>query len=388
MSAQKLLWACLAASGVVAACSSSSPDDTAVATLPVDPRTGLRLDDLGPVPPLPEWPDNPPTDSKRALGKALFSDARLSGSGKTSCANCHFPLSEFQSGGPKDAPDRSYPAITPTLGRNTPSLLNLVYAPMMRWDGSHFTDLVDMGVLPFAEANMNLTPGISADRVEDVDVPAAQHTLYERLTRTVPGYVALFRDAFGEDLEKLGPEQTWRLAGKAIVVYLRLVVSRDSAFDRWNAGDDTAMNAAAVRGFELFRGPARCIGCHSGPFFTDFRFHNAGVSALDASGKRDDEGRYRVTHAEADRGAFLTPTLRSVALTSPYLHDGSEVSLAKVIERKTTPEILKRDPNHDRMFDGVRALTARENADLVEFLKALTGAPLPIAELSTPPKLP
>lgn len=385
---KNVLWACLAVGGLVAACSSSSSDDADAALPPVDPKTGLRDDTMGPVPPLPEWPDNPPTEARRALGKALFSDPRLSGSGKTSCGNCHFPLSDFQSGGPKDAPDRSYPAIAPVLGRNTPSLLNIVYAPMMRWDGAHYTDLVDMGVFPFAEANMNLTPGISADRVEEVDVPAAQHTLHERLTRTVPGYVALFRDAFGEDLSKLAPEQTWRLAGKAIAVYLRLAISRDSAFDRWNAGDDKAMNAAAVRGFALFRGDARCIACHSGPFFSDFRFHNVGVSALDASGKRDDEGRFLVTRVEADRGAFLTPTLRSIALTSPYLHDGSEVSLAKVIERKTTAAILAKDPNHDRVLDGGRALTASEIGDLVEFLKALTGAPLPIAELSTPPKLP
>lgn len=388
MSDAKVLWACVAAAGLVAACASSSPVAAADPPPPVDPKTGLRVADLGPVPPLPDWPDNPPTEAKRALGKALFSDARLSGSGKTSCANCHFPLSDFQSGGPKDAPDRSYPAIAPTLGRNTPSLLNVVYAPMMRWDGAHFTDLVDMGVFPFAEANMNLTPGIPAAQVEDVDVAAAQHTLYRRLTVDAAGYVAAFRDAFGEELGALSPEQTWRLAGKAIAVYLRLAVSRDAPFDRWNAGDDAAMNAAAVRGFALFRGSARCVECHSGPLFSDFRFHNVGTSPPDAGGRREDDGRYRVTHDEADRGAFLTPTLRSTALTSPYLHDGSEVSLAKVLARKTTPAIVALDPNHDPLFDGQRALGAGEVADLVEFLKALTGAPLPIAELSTPPKLP
>lgn len=368
------------------ACSSASTEP--VDAPPVDPATGLRIAELGPVPPLPDWPDNPPTKAKSALGKAIFMDARLSGSGKTACTNCHFPLSDYQSGGPKDAPDRSYPAISPTLERNAPSLLNVIYAPIMRWDGSHFTDLVDMGVLPFAEANMNLTPAIASTDVESVDIAAAQRTLHERFTVTVPGYVALFREAFGQELGSLTPEVTWRLAGKAVVTYLRFAVSRDSAFDRWNAGDDRAIGAAAVRGFELFRGRARCIGCHGGPMFTDYRFHNIGSSPPDASGHREDDGRYRVTHLAADRGAFLTPSLRSVALTSPYLHDGSEVSLAKVIARKTTPEIVAGDPNHDRLFDGQRALGAGDIADLVEFLKTLTGAPLPVSELSAPPMLP
>ena len=355
---------------------------------PLDPTTGLRIPSLGPVPPLPEWADNPATDAKKELGRMLFSDPRLSGSGKTVCANCHFPPNEFQSSGPKDAPDRSYPKVEPTLPRNTPSLLNIVYAPMMRWDGSYFTNLDDMGVLPLAEANMDIANTLPAEQVEVVDVPAAQKALHDKLTAEIPGYIPLFQGAFGQDIAKLPPEGLWKLAGQAISVYFRVMVSRDAAFDRWNTGDDSAMSADAIRGLTLFRGRAGCIDCHSGPFFTDFQFHNIATSPPGTDGKRADEGRYLVTKQEKDRGAFLTPTMRSAAMTSPYLHDGSEVSISRVIARKTSPETLALDPNHDPVLDAAPALTDAEVTDIVAFIKALRGAPLPAANLAPPQKLP
>lgn len=355
---------------------------------PVHPDTGLRIDDLGPVPALPEWADNPATPEKKELGRALFGDPRLSGSGKTVCGNCHFPLGDFQSGGPKDAPDRSYPAIVPTLPRNTPSLLNVVYAPMLRWDGAHFTDLTDEMVLPLAEANMNLAPGHPASEVDVIDVPGAQVALENKLTVEIAGYVPLFQTAFGQDISKLPPEEIWRLAGKALAVFIRIAVSRDSAFDRWNAGEDGAMGEDAIRGLTLFRGKAECVLCHSGPLFSDFKFHNIATSPPGADGKRPDEGRYLVTGKDEDRGAFLTPTLRSAAQTSPYLHDGSEVSISKVIARKTSAATRALDPNHDAALDVLPELTDSEVQDIVAFLKALRGADIPIAELSAAPKLP
>lgn len=355
---------------------------------PVDPATGLRVAELGPVPALPDWPDNPPTTEKKELGHALFGDPRLSGSGQTVCGNCHFAPGDFQSGGPKDAPDRSYPGVSPTLPRNTPSLLNIVYAPVMRWDGAHLSSLDEQMVLPFAEANMNLAPGHAAPEVEVVDIPGAQVALKQKLTVEIPGYVPLFKKAFDKDIQGLPAEEIWKLAGKAMSVYIRIAVSRDSAFDRWNAGDDRAMSAEAVRGLELFRGKGACGACHSGPFFSDFKFHNIATSPPGADGKRPDEGRFLVTGAEADRGAFLTPTLRSVSLTSPYLHDGSEVSLAKVIARKTSKATRALDPNRDGLLDTLPELTDAEMNDLVAFLKALKGADLPLAELGAAPSLP
>ncbi|MEP7119390.1 MAG: cytochrome c peroxidase [Byssovorax sp.] len=355
---------------------------------PVHPGTGLRVDDSGPVPALPEWADNPATTEKSALGRALFGDPRLSGSGKTVCGNCHFPLVEFQSSGPKDAPDRSYPGITPTLPRNTPSLLNIVYAPMLRWDGAHFTDLYDAMVLPLAEANMNLAPGHPAAEVGVIDVPGAQAALQAKLTVEIPGYVPLFDAAFGQDIKGLSAQEIWRLSGKALAVYIRLAVSRDSAFDRWNAGDDAAMSAAAIRGLSLFRGKAGCASCHSGPLFSDFQFHNIATSPPGPDGSRADEGRFLVTQKAEDHGAFLTPTLRSASQTSPYLHDGSEVSISKVIARKTAASTRALDPDHDGRLDSLTDLTGAEVEDVVAFIKALNGADIPIEELGPPPKLP
>jgi cytochrome c peroxidase len=177
------------------------------------------------------------------------------------------------------------------------------------------------------------------------------------------------------------------LAGKALAVYLRVAVSRDAPFDRWNAGDDAAMSPAAVRGLTLFLTRAKCSVCHSGPLFSDFLFHNVSTSPPDATGARADEGRFRVTGDEADRGAFLTPMLRHVSNISPYLHDGSETTLAAVI-RHLTGEAGRVDPLHDRLLDSMPTLSADEVDDLVQFLKALKGQPLPAADLAGADPLP
>ena len=358
-------------------------DPTTSLDPPLDPGTGLRIPAIPPVPALPDWPDNPPTEEKRRLGAALFADMRLSGSGHTVCANCHLPAGAFQSGGPRDTPDRSFPAIAPTLHRNTPSLFNLVYAPIARWDGGHFTDLVDVLVLPLAEPNMNLSR-LATSAGDAIDVPAAQANLHRALTVEIPGYRALFQTAFGEDLAAATPARAWRLAGEALAVYIRVAVSRDAAFDAWNAGDDTAIGDAAKRGALLFTGDARCVDCHHGPLLSDFEFHNVSTSLPDASGARPDEGRYLVTGLERDRGKFLTPGLRSASKTSPYLHDGSQVSIAKVIAH-FADEAARSDPLQE--LDRIPALSDTDIDDLVQFIKSLDGAPLPAADLA-PPTLP
>jgi cytochrome c peroxidase len=379
----------LAALGVVAAACSSDPDngEAGPEVPPVDPATGLRVAEFGPVPPLPDWPDNPPNETKRAIGKAIYFDTRLSGSGTATCGGCHLSITNFQSSAPLDLPDRSYPKIAPTLPRHTPSLLNLVYAPIMRWDGSHFIDLFDMAVFPLAEANMNLASSFPLGDVESVDVEGTQVVLQKKLTVDIPGYAVEFQKAFGQDIAKLPPADVWRLAGKAIATYLRVAVSRDAAFDRWNAGDDEAMSEGAVRGFALFRGRAKCAACHSGPLFSDFQFHNVSTALPDAAGKRADEGRSLVTHLAEDGGKFLTPMLRTAALTSPYLHDGSETTIASVIRKKSGAN-GQRDLNHDPILDQVGDFSDAEIEDIVAFLKALNGKPLDPVEVNSPTSFP
>ena len=356
-----------------AACGSAGGDSSD--DIKVDAKTGLRAAEMGPVPALPEWPDNPPTEAKAALGKSLFNDIRISGSGQASCNTCHVTTTDYQSGSPTDVPDRSYPGTAPTLPRNAPALLNVVYAKMLRWDGSYFTDIFDMAVLPYAEANMNLSHRLPREEVETVDIAGAQEAMQRKLTVDFPGYRPLFQQVFGQDIASLAPKDTWRLAGKAIATYLRAVVSRDAPFDRWNAGDSSAISPAAVRGFSLFRGKAMCTACHSGPLFSDFQFHNVSTSLPDATGARADEGRYKVTGLEKDRGAFLTPMLRAVGDTSPYLHDGSQTRIANVIKIKLGARGAA-DPNHEPILDRMPDLDDAEIDDIVQFLKALQGAPL------------
>jgi cytochrome c peroxidase len=333
----------------------------------------LRIPDLGPVPPIPSDADDPATPAKIALGTTLFFDARLSGSGRTRCASCHVPRTFYQDNLPLSTPDRSFPNDSPAVTRNATSLFNLAYAPVFRWAGSH-TDIVEVMAFPLAEPNMNIARLAAGDPANDV--PAAQRALRERFATDLRGYVPLFREAFGVELDALDAPGAWRVVGRALRAFVaQSVVSRDAAFDRWNAGDDAAMSASAVRGLEVFRGRGRCVACHRGPMFTDFAFHNLSTTTPRADGTYPDEGRVEVTGRPADRGAFLTPTLRSAYDTSPYFHDGRTLNLRAVLEFLRSPAVSA-DPNHDAIFDTPLSLSDDDVTDLIAFLRALRGTPV------------
>jgi cytochrome c peroxidase len=362
-----LLSAWLGGAALVAACSSTTASTKAAdASASEATVVTLRVPELGPVPALPVSTSDPPTSDKIALGTDLYFDARLSGSGHTACASCHTYQTAFQDNLITPIPDRSYPSDRPALTRNTLSFYNIVYAPVMRWDGSQ-TDLASAMAFPFSEANMNL----------GMDVPSAQPVLQHRLTVDVPGYVALFQTAYAEDIRTLTPEAVWTLAGRALSAFVRLAVSRDTPFDRWNSGDDTAMSASAVAGLDVFQGKGRCIVCHRGPFFTDFSFHNLSTSPPGANGQRADEGRYDVTGAQADRGAFLTPTLRGAYDTAPYFHNGQAAGIFSVLDHLSSSAVIA-DPNHDTLFDTPLGLTMDDETNLVAFIQALRGTPVTI----------
>jgi len=366
-----LLVAAVAGTGALAACSTSSAGASG-GDASADAAVVLRVPDLGPVPALPASADDPPTDAKTLLGSDLYFDARLSGSGHTACTSCHGYQTAFQDNLITPIPDRSYPNDRPALTRNTLSFFNIVYAPVMRWDGSQ-TDLASAMAFPWSEANMNL----------GMDVPSAQPVLKQRLTVTAPGYVALFQQAYGQDIRTLTPAAVWTLAGRALGTFVRQAISRDSAFDRWNAGDDTAMPAAAVAGLAVFQGKGRCVLCHSGPLFTDFSFHNLSTSPPGASGMRPDEGRFDVTGVQADRGKFLTPTLRGAYDTAPYFHDGSQPGFFGVIDHLNGPDVTA-DPNYDIEFKTPLGLTTDDETNLVAFLTALRGTPVTITPTLPP----
>lgn len=334
--------------------------------------TPLRAPQHGPVSSLRSSIDEDATPEKQNLGKHLFFDRRLSGSGQTSCNRCHLYLTSFQDNLTGAVPDSSYPKDSPALTRNTPSFLNIGFAPVFRWDGSH-DDLVEVLAFPFAETNMNLGS----------DVTSARSALKARLTQTAPGYVSLFQAAFSTDITTASDEQVWRLTGRALRAFLTAAVSSDSAFDAWNAGDDTAMTPRQQQGYELFEGKARCGGCHSGPLFSDFRFHNISSELPDASGVRADEGRFLVSGDPNDRGAFLTPSLRGVFATDPYFHDGSALTLAEVVRFKISAAAAA-DPLADPLMRSPPALSEDEVQAIVEFLKALRGRDV-AASFAPPP---
>lgn len=304
----------------------------------------------GLLPPMPIPGDNPQSDAKIALGKALYFDTRLSSNNTVSCASCH-------------RPDASWADTTPTSegvdhrkgGRNSPTILNAGYIVPQFWDGRAL-HLEKQAVGPVANP-------------VEMDLPLPK--LIERL-KASPGYVRMFQAAFGR-------EPSEDLVAKAIAAFERTIISRNSPYDKYLEGDHAAMSASAVRGMKLFRGKGHCMTCHSGPAFSDQRFHNLGVGYR--AGKYADEGRFAVTKHPPDLGAFRTPPLRDVATTPPYLHDGTVATLEGVIDLYDRGGIP--NPHLDPAVLPLH-LSRSEKANLVEFLKALTGDPVMV----TAPELP
>lgn len=304
----------------------------------------------GLLPPMPVPPDNPMTDAKVELGKQLYFDKRLSRDNTVSCATCH-------------RPDAAWADTTPTSagiegkhgGRNSPTVLNAGYFVPQFWDG-RAVHLEKQAVGPVANP-------------VEMDLPLDE--LIVRL-KGIPGYVSQFQAVFGTEPTELG-------VARAIAAFERTIISSNSPYDKYLQGDRKAMSAAAVRGMDLFNGKGHCTSCHSGPLFSDQRFHNLGVGYKD--GKFADVGRFEVTKDPKDMGAFRTPGLRGIAETGPFLHDGSEKTLEAVMDLYDRGGI--RNPNLDPLMLPLH-LSGREKMDIVEFMKALTGDPVVIAA----PKLP
>jgi cytochrome c peroxidase len=290
---------------------------------------------LGVLPAPPEDPQNPATPAKVALGKELFDDARLSGDESLACASCHPREMGYAEPVPFSPGAEGKP-----MPRHTPTLLNSVYYRYVNWDGK-FASVPQLVLAVMANPrNMNMQD---------------ERVLVARL-ETVPAYRAEFREVFG------GPPTKQRVA-LAIDAYVRKLTTPNSPFDHYAAGDKHALTDAQKRGLELFVGKADCAMCHRGPNFEDDQFHALGING-------DDTGRFKITGAEADRNAFKTPTLRNVALTAPYMHDGSLATLREVIDfydagggAERPKSVLLRRLN----------LTEKEKADLLAFLESLTG---------------
>ncbi|MGB3965827.1 MAG: cytochrome c peroxidase [Planctomycetota bacterium] len=316
----------------LAACSSEAAGS---GTTPRDPLAAPRgLEQV----PLVTAADNPLTLAKAELGKQLFFEPKLSGTGKMACASCHFPEQAFTDGKAVSVKDDGS-----TNTRNAPTMHNVGYLDRLYWDGRAKT--LEANVLAAWKAQMGGKP-------DDASKALA----------AVPGYAKAFQDACGAP-----PSETTVV--QALASFLRNLRSGDSAFDRFVLGEANAIHEQAKAGYELFRGKAGCVVCHTPPLFTDKLFHNVGVGM---TADKPDVGAAAKNAFDdpAKTGAFKTPTLRDVAKTGPWLHDGSGKTLREVVTLmgKGGIENKNRDP---LMMD--RGLTDAEVDQLVAFLESLTG---------------
>jgi cytochrome c peroxidase len=344
---------------------------------PADLLAVLSKPPLG-LPPVPMPNHNPATAEKVKLGRKLFFDRRLSANKTVSCAMCHIPEQGFSQNElrlPVGIEGRN-------VRRNAPTIYNTAYLEQLFHDGREIS-LENQVWAPLLASNEmgNLSIGFVIQRIESLD-----------------DYSARFMQAFGR-----GPDM--QTIGMALASYERMLVSAGSPFDRWYYGnDEAALSAAGKRGFGIFRGKGRCIACHTvtqdSALFTDGQLHNTGIGFL-ATMKPDetefevlvapgqivhvesdlasttgtqkfrDLGRYEESGLPRDRWRYRTPSLRNVALTSPYMHDGSLATLRAVLlfyNRGGVPNELL-DPLIKPL-----GLDDAEIEDLLAFLKSLTGS--------------
>jgi cytochrome c peroxidase len=334
---------------LLAGCGQAPPPGPAK---PIGPVVEIKAP-LG-LPPVPIPADNPPTAETIALGKRLYNDAKLSADNTVSCAVCHNPAIGFGDGKPVSA------GIGGKTGtRNAPTVLNAAYYPRQFWDG-RAASLEEQAAGPIANPiEMNL-PHEAAVAKLNAD----------------PTYRDEFEKAFGP-----GPV-TMDKVQKAIASFERTVVSANSPFDRYQyGGDKKAMSPAAIRGLAIFqdKNKGNCAVCHAieekHALFSDGKFHNLGVG-LNPQGEFTDLGRFDQTKQESDKGAFKTSTLRNIAQTAPYMHDGSQKTLREVVDFYVGGG--NSNPHLDKEIRELK-LSGAERADLVAFLEALTGEP-PIAK--------
>lgn len=336
---------------------------------------------------LPDVPipvDNPQTAEKIKLGDKLFHDARFSATGKVSCSTCHDGKKTFT-----DSPLRVSEGINKLTGtRNAPTVVNAAYFHKLFWDGRSPT-LEDQSQHPM---------------VNPVEMGLKDHAPVLKIVQTDPEYVSAFKTVFG----KTPNQTTMTQVMQAIASFERTLISGDSPFDRYYfGGDKRALSAAQVRGLQVFLGQGRCVSCHvieqDQALFTDNRFHNIGVGingiqkdvprlaseflkakargadvdkAVLSDKKTSELGRFAVTDSIDEMGSFKTSTLRNIAMTAPYMHDGSLKTLKDVVVHYNNGGVTKKGERvNDYLSGGIRPLelSDRQVSDLVAFLEALTS---------------
>ena len=309
------------------------------------PTTGGFTPEIQPIPPglttyepmvIPA--DNPMTPEKVALGRQLFFDERLSIDGSKSCYSCHVCEKGLTDGLPK--------AIGPgnkTLPRHSPTLWNIGYHKEFYWDGRS-PSLEKQAMAAWTGGNM----GVGDKQAEVVG-----------RINALQGYKSQFQRVFQSDA-------TAENIMKAISAFERTIISGDTAWDRWRAGDQTAISESAFRGWNIFQ-TIKCTNCHDGVLFSDQQYHNVGIGMDQPT---PDGGRANFTKKPEDTGAFKTPTLRDVARSAPYFHDGS----AKTLEEAVDIMLAGGKPNQylDKTNLQPQRVLPEQREDLLNFLRSLS----------------
>ncbi len=282
--------------------------------------------------------NNPVTPAKVELGRQLFYEVQLSRDNSKSCASCHSEAASFSDAGNTV----SMGVFNQRGSRNAPALVNLAYDTTFFWDGRAST-LEDQAVLPI------LNPvELSSDSISVV-AKLSSNTFYK----------ALFGQAFGDE------QITMQRIGMALASFERTMISGSSDYDRFMAGDSSALSKSALHGMQLFNSKqVNCVGCHSGVNFTDNNYHSTGLAQF-----YEDQGRQDVTRNPQDNGKFRTPSLRNVGLTAPYMHDGSFATLDTVLGHYR--EGGKHNQTQDQLIQRLN-ISDQDVKDIIAFLNSLT----------------
>lgn len=336
-----------------------------ILTLSSDTDSAAADSDYPELAPLPR---GKPVDHNMAeLGRRLFFDSRLSGDWNRSCASCHDPAKGWADGEPLS---KAYPASE--YFRNAPTLINARYRVRFMWDGR--LDGADLGTLV-------------RDMVTEAHFMNADGRIVQERLKQVPEYVTLWETAFGKGTEPYGPRMF-----NAVGEFVKSIESRNVPFDRYLRGDHASISEEAKAGLALFKGKAGCVTCHNGPTLSDGKFHKLGVPENPAvwadplraitmlrhyatSGMpnymnaRADVGVYAISKDERDIGKFLTPSLRELKHTAPYMHNGMFKTLEEVVE------FYGQGGGKGGELKPL-GLTPAEKKALAAFLESLSGDPL------------
>jgi cytochrome c peroxidase len=302
------------------------------------------------------WPsDNPYNREKADLGKLLYFDKRLSMDNTISCASCHSPDKTFT-----DHLPMAIGIMDRKEARKSPTVINAAYYKHLFWDG-RAGSLEEQAKGPIS----------NPEEMTLIDNAHLAQTDCESIIRSIPGYHALFKKAFGNE------DCSIAQIAQAIATFERTILSGNSPYDQYMAGNPDAMTEEEKHGMHIFN--ASCVHCHSGPTFSNGSFVNIGVG-MDQ--EKPDLGRFRITHDEQDWGAFKVPGLREVVHTYPYMHNGQFQTLEEVVDyydKGGNP-----NPNLHPLMRPLH-LSEKDKKAVVSFLKALSGEGWQMTEPSSFP---